>query len=344
MLRTFIVQEFLGKFPTIFLSFKHDETYNQPKMKEILQQLYQQNEFLLSSFRLDRNDKKKFCAYLNYQAGVPMYKEAKFTEAIPVLCDLLHKHYEKKVYVFIDNYDTPILDALSNNRPMYNYLPFLETMLSRISSCKSLNRLVMSGTTSISRFETIKVTEFKFLTTNKYTKYFGFTERDLQEMAVRCSAEVMEDLKKGCYYTASKTKIYSPEWVLSRLNYSPIENPYWHENVMKKQIYYLPVMKTKIRLLLLGDHIKFVTKKYRTTKDLWLINKLMNATPDDELEESEINLIFSVFAEFGLFTFAPHRRPTAHISLPCTNNEPKNKLLLNETSRGSRVLKTLFSS
>ena len=150
---------------------------------------------------------------------------------------------------------------------------------------------------------------------------------------------------KGCYCTAFDVKIYSPEWVLSRLNYAPIENPYWYENILKKGVYRLPVLKTKIRLLVQGEDIIFGINKYKSAKDLWVTNKLLNGSENVHLEEDEINLLFSLFLEFGLLTFARRRRRSSRLLLPaCLDNDPVPKLVLNNTCRGSGILKTQFPS
>jgi hypothetical protein len=190
MSRAFIVAEYFGKYPTIFITFDHEESYDILKMIEVFRQLYKHNDYLLSSSQVTPNEKRKFNAYLNYQPPtLGSNQQTQLADSVSFLCELLHKHHGKKVYVFIDNYDSPILSTISHNRPMYNFLPFLERMLSNIAACKSLNRLVLSGTTSISQLGTMKIEEFKFLAQHKYAKYFGFTERDLQELAIRCSAE-----------------------------------------------------------------------------------------------------------------------------------------------------------
>lgn len=339
-----VVGNFYGQWPTIFITFNQRETYDVQKMIEVFRQLYKQKDFLLSSPRLSRDDKSKFRAYLNYQSTTLGSSETKLSDAVPVLCVLLHKHFGRRVYIFIDNYDAPILNSLNNNECMYNFLPFLEKMLSAIATCKKLMRILMSGTISVSRLGAMKFTEFKFLSNNQYAKYFGFTERNLHELAVRCSAEVVDDLKKGCYCTAFNTKIYSPEWVLSRLNYSPIENPYWYENIVKKQIYHIPALKITLRLLVQGEDITFGINRYKSAKDIWMINKLMNGTPDEDIERADVNLLLSLFLELGLFTFIRRRRRTVRVPLPCLETRPTPKLILNDTSRGSEILKIQFSS
>ena len=170
-------RELQGSYPVIFISFAavKGKTYEDSRMGiiQILLDLYAKYDFLRTSSAL--NEKEK--AYLDYikedvsdsVAGLALYRLA--------LC--LAKHYERKVLIFLDEYDTPLQEAYVNG--YWNELTaFLRGLFnSAFKTNPYLERGILTGITRISKesiFSDLNNLEIVTTGSKKYETAFGFTE------------------------------------------------------------------------------------------------------------------------------------------------------------------------
>ena len=104
------IEEYQGKYPVILISFKDikESTFDKTieKLSLLIQQLFMDHRYLLSSKELDSFDKK---IIENYLAGV--ITQSTIEIALQFLSKWLHAHYKQKVYILIDEYDTPLNEA-----------------------------------------------------------------------------------------------------------------------------------------------------------------------------------------------------------------------------------------
>lgn len=331
-----LVNDHLGQHPVVYFTFNQRQSYNVRFMVDEFRQLYSQYKFLLNSFKLTPADKHLFEIYLNYDSKDLGISEYKLADALKIMCELLHKHYDKQVYVFIDNYDSPVLEAIAKNRPMFNFQPFVERMISGVCGSKSVRTVLLTGITSVEKIRNAEFVTYRFLHNHAFSKYFGFTENDLQKVANKCSAEVLHEMLSRNYNTIINSKIYSPEWILHYLNYSPIEDEVWYENIFTKSVFQESSIRTKIRSLFDGKEVKFTVCKYESHKDVLLLNRLLNGTLEDILEEPEIDLLFSCLFEFGMLTLVEGSCSTL---FSCWEPNPKMKFVLNITSRIYKIIR-----
>lgn len=99
-------RELQGTYPVLFLSFagvkenQYDITVR--RICDFLEDVYQQNDYLLNFTKLTEDDKKVFknMAYnmSTQDASIALYK----------LSYYLFKHFGKKVIILMDEYDTPL--------------------------------------------------------------------------------------------------------------------------------------------------------------------------------------------------------------------------------------------
>ena len=106
-------QEFQGKYPVIFLSFKDAHQNNWEDMYQSLffsiKEAYLSHIELLSSDWLNEFDRAFYQRIADSSAGTT---EVQFS--LGKLSSLLFKHYGRKVVVVIDEYDTPIQQGYLN--------------------------------------------------------------------------------------------------------------------------------------------------------------------------------------------------------------------------------------
>ena len=99
-------RELQGTYPVIFLSFADVKqgNYNDAvkKIKNILSKLYDERYYLADWEGLTPNERKQFLS-----VGTDM-DDVTAQDALKNLSDYLSRYYQKKVLIFLDEYDTPM--------------------------------------------------------------------------------------------------------------------------------------------------------------------------------------------------------------------------------------------
>jgi len=105
-----LCEEYQNKYPVIFISFKDVKEPNYKKaieqIKILLMGLYKSYDNLLEENFLKGDEKEYFRSIINREAS-----EEDMKISIKYLARLLHKKYNKKIILLIDEYDTPIQAA-----------------------------------------------------------------------------------------------------------------------------------------------------------------------------------------------------------------------------------------
>ncbi len=104
-------REMQGKYPVISLSFANvkENTFESAKIRlcQILSDLYSKKEFLKSSGLLTERE-------INYFNKVSeKMAETDAVVSLQRLCDYMKRYYKKDVIVLLDEYDTPMQEAMS---------------------------------------------------------------------------------------------------------------------------------------------------------------------------------------------------------------------------------------
>ena len=111
-------EEYMGKFPVIFLSLKGVEGLTFENAKYRLMQLVGREanrfHFLSDSDRLTEDDKKIYHAMISLSDGMYSMNEEVLISSLKILSELLYKHYGKKTILLIDEYDVPLDKAFQN--------------------------------------------------------------------------------------------------------------------------------------------------------------------------------------------------------------------------------------
>ena len=224
-------RELQGTWPVIALSFANVKETNwdscYQSLYEIIVQLYNRFSYLLSSDRLLDNEKTEFQKIMDRTAG-----EVSLKSSIHNLSGYLCKHYNKKVIILLDEYDTPMQEAyvhgywdrmVSFTRGLFNAVfktnPYLErglmtgiTRVSRESVFSDLNNLVAITTTS-----------------THYMDSFGFTDAEVLQALDEYQLSDQKEMVRQWYdgFTFGTTPdIYNPWSVLNFLN-SRRFSTYW---------------------------------------------------------------------------------------------------------------------
>ena len=107
-----LFEEYMGKYPVIFLSLKSVDglTFEDAKyrMTELIGLEAERFGFLEDSEHLSENEKKRYKAIISLNNGMNTMNEKMLISSLQVLSQLLYKHFGKKVIILIDEYDVPL--------------------------------------------------------------------------------------------------------------------------------------------------------------------------------------------------------------------------------------------
>jgi hypothetical protein len=231
-----------GKYPVIFLTFKDVKEENwkncYEKLKAIIFSECKRHEYLLDSNLLSEYDKYPIKKILNRTE-----EESIYSNALKTLSECLHQHYNQKVVILIDEYDTPVHEAF-----FFGYyekvISFLRTFLGAgLKDNVSIEKSVITGILLVAKeniFSDLNNPSIYTILNNKYSDKFGLIETEVKKLLEDYELEENLSGVKDWYdgYNIGKYKdIYNPWSILNYVdNYSEGLKPYWVNTSSNKLI------------------------------------------------------------------------------------------------------------
>lgn len=233
-------QAFQGKYPVIFLSFKDAHQNNWEDMYQSLlfsvKEEYLAHFELLSSDRLNEFDKEYYQAIAASGAGPT---EVQF--ALGKLASMLARHFEQKVIIIIDEYDTPIQQGYLNG--CYEEVTsFMRNLFSAaLKDNEDLEFGILTGILRIAKeslFSGLNNLVVNTIMDEKYSSYFGFTQEEVSEMASYYGREETLPEIRRWYdgYLFGNTQIYNPWSVISYYNNNCKPKAFWSRTSSNEMI------------------------------------------------------------------------------------------------------------
>ncbi len=169
-----------GAYPVLFFSFANIKgaTYQTARdsILQLLTELYSNRDYLLKQNFLTEQESAYF-ASVN-----PNMTDAVAAIAIYRLSLYLSRYYEKKVLIFLDEYDTPLQEAYVNGY-WDEMTAFIRSLFNAaFKSNPYMERGLMTGVTRVSKesiFSDLNNLEVVTTTSEKYSTSFGFTEEEV---------------------------------------------------------------------------------------------------------------------------------------------------------------------
>ena len=208
----------MNQWPTIFISFadaKRDKESIINTIKSELQNQWDKYNFVfenLSGFKKTRYD------YL-YNVLADLNGDLTgINNALKFLMDQMQDYYKKGVMVFIDEYDTPFIEANVNG-----FYDEIKSGLSGLlhNSLKTSNGLKYAMLTGIQRvakenvFSDLNNLIVCDVTDDRYSNYFGFTEDETKDILEYYGLELNNEVKETYDgYKIGETEIYNPWSIL----------------------------------------------------------------------------------------------------------------------------------
>ena len=222
--------QYQGKYPVIFVSFKDakDNTFQEvlENIRVIIQELYGAYRYLLNSEKLAQDEKDFFKKLLLGETD-----KSKLEGSIKKLCEFLYKHTGKKVYLLIDEYDTPIQAGYSKGY-YEEIITFMRGMFgAALKSNPYLDRAVITGILRIAKeslFSGLNNVKVFSLLQTQYSQHFGFTEEEVSNLLEQSElSERKEEVRKWFNgYVFGETVVYNP-WSIANYTNDKILKAYW---------------------------------------------------------------------------------------------------------------------
>ena len=182
---------------------------------------------LLSSKAINEYDKKYIQNLINDVADSTDYQFA-----LGKLSSLLATHYNQKVIIIIDEYDTPIQQG-----HLYHYynevVVFMRNLFSSaLKDNENLEFGILTGILRIAKeslFSGLNNLVVNTILDDKYSEYFGFTVNDISNMvAYYGKAEKFSEIKEWYDgYLFGNTEIYNPWSVINYFNNNCKPKAFW---------------------------------------------------------------------------------------------------------------------
>ena len=232
----------MNQHPTIFISFANVIGNKQMminNIQQILAELYQKNNDVFKD--LDEYD-LPFFENIKRNFSMPDKTDLNgLDNALSFLMKQMERYYRKKVMIFIDEYDTPFIEAHING--FYNEIrENLSSMLHQaLKSSNSLQYAMLTGIQRVAKenlFSDLNNLVVCTVADENYSQYFGFTESEVKELLEYYDLE-LNDRVKSMYngYRFGNLQIYNPWSILGYVSEGKLKS-YWvntSSNSMIKQ-------------------------------------------------------------------------------------------------------------
>lgn len=231
-----LCKEWMNQWPVVFLSLKNIDgltfstAYQQLAYEIGL--LFEKHKYLLTDEKIGPAEKELFERLKNRSAS-----EVEVSRSLQFLLQLMTRHYGKSAILLLDEYDVPLAKASSNGY----YKEMLELiraiMITALKDNPSLCFAVITGCLRISK-ESIFTGTNNFvsdtITDSHLDEYFGFTQKDVDQLLADTDAQDHADDIKNWYdgYHFGDFDVYCPWDVMNYLrdlqrNPKALPSSYW---------------------------------------------------------------------------------------------------------------------
>ncbi|CUO25057.1 helix-turn-helix domain-containing protein [Eubacterium sp. am_0171] len=225
-----------NQHPVIFLSFLNAKGESEKELLgrvcDVLALEYERYWAILHDNRTDpfRREKidKIYAALTNHIMNETEKEMVSF--AIAELCRTLQEYYNDKVFLFIDEYDTPFISA-SVNGYYKEVRGFLSALFSSaLKGNTALDKAVLTGIQRIAKGNIFSgLNNISVCTVNdpEYAQYFGFTEDETEELLSYYGMELTEAVRRMYDgYLFGEIHMYNPWSVIFYASRKKL-HPYW---------------------------------------------------------------------------------------------------------------------
>ena len=222
-----LCEEYQGKYPVIFLSFKNVEGLTfadaQYRLAELLAGEAERFAFLAQSDKLTENEQSLYCGLTAVREGRYALAGEVLVSALQLLSKLLSKYYGQKTVILLDEYDVP-LDKAFQNGYYKEMVALIRGMLGQaLKTNEFLQFAVLTGCLRVSKESIFTgLNNFKVLsiTDNRFDEQFGFTDAEVEQLLVAYNLTDHLEETKAWYdgYRFGDADVYCPWDVINHVD------------------------------------------------------------------------------------------------------------------------------
>lgn len=223
-----LCDEYMGKYPVIFLSLKGVEglTYEEAfeAFARIMGKEVNRVSFLADSDKLTQIEREQYKGLTIMKNGRLAFDKEKLISSLQLLSQLLYKHYGKKVVILIDEYDVPLDKAFQNG--YYNEMVSLIRGLfgQALKTNEFLQFAVLTGCLRISKesiFTGLNNFKVMSITDSRFDEQFGFTDSEVKKILSDYGMDSHFDEVKEWYdgYHFGRADVYCPWDVINHADH-----------------------------------------------------------------------------------------------------------------------------
>ena len=214
-----LCEEYMGKYPVVFLSLKGVDGLNFEEAKDNFRQLIgneaERFSFLRNSEKLSENEKKKYQSLVSLNGGRYTMNGSELTFSLQTLSQLLYRHDGQKTVILIDEYDVP-LDKAFQNGYYQEMVSLLRGFFGQaLKTNEFLQFAVLTGCLRVSKesiFTGLNNFEINSIVDIEHDEQFGFTEDEVHKLLEDYQLTEYDSDIKEWYdgYRFGDTEIYCP--------------------------------------------------------------------------------------------------------------------------------------
>ncbi len=222
----------INQYPTIFISFANAKGDKADLVKNIKYQLRDEYDRLSISMKAEMTEFEED-EYKNIKESLLSVNDGNInnvSNALSFLMSRMEKYYGKRVMVFIDEYDTPFVEAHVNG--FYDEIRSgLASMLhNALKTSGSLQYAMLTGIQRVAKeniFSDLNNLVVCTVKDKEYAEYFGFTEKETKGLLEYYDLKLNDEVKQMYDgYHFGDFEIYNP-WSIINYASRKILEPYW---------------------------------------------------------------------------------------------------------------------
>lgn len=222
-----LCEEYQGKYPVIFLSFKNVEGLTfadaQYSLAELIAGEAERFAFLAQSDKLTENERSLYCGLTAVREGRYALAGEVLVSALQLLSKLLSKHYGQKTIILLDEYDVP-LDKAFQNGYYKEMVSLIRGMLGQaLKTNEFLQFAVLTGCLRVSKesiFTGLNNLKVLSITDNRFDEQFGFTDAEVEQLLAAYNLTDHLEETKAWYdgYRFGDADVYCPWYVINHVD------------------------------------------------------------------------------------------------------------------------------
>ena len=315
--------KYMGQCPVIAITLKDvsgdDFKDAYFKLAEVVAGVAAKFEFLMGSPKLNAKEKAKFdkISDEDYLKSFAKKPKSYLTSAIASLASMLYKHFNKQVYVLIDEYDVPLAKAQDNNyhkemvELMSSFLDFLkDTQKDPEKDTSIISKVILTGCLKVAKnsiFTGVNNLKVNTVTSENenLTGIIGFTKEETLKTLQDYEMGDFKDVVKNNYdgYKFYDKEMFCPWDVLNFIDENFTKNQKGQKNKVDAANYWAGSSSNTSLYEYLGFLTDSDNQKMQDLVDGNSISFILNETMNyDCLSKHDTNDFWSLLLHTGYLT------------------------------------------